>query len=125
MKISTNMVNGAMSPAMVLAGGRARSWPGGHPIVTATGSMLDLGAGRGSKTSLGDSLLSTTVAGHLWATVGSGFRDRSSFVQSGRPLWWRSWVVVRDSASLPVLASDGSRSLQEKSIFPDTTSAAR
>ena len=63
MKISTNTATGVMSPATVLAGGRAPSSWDGLRIASVTGSTSAPGAGHGSKTSLGDSLPSTTDAG--------------------------------------------------------------
>src|SRR5579864_4368706 len=114
-----NTATGVTLPATVLAGGRAQLSSDGLPIASVTGFTSAPGAGPGSKTSLGDSLPSIMAVGHLSATDGSGFQDRSSFVQYGRLLWWHSWVAVRASISPPALEWDGFRWLREKFISPD------
>ena len=76
----------------------------------ATGIMLDLGAGLGSTTLLGDLLLTTTAAGIISVAIGAGALDRSTRAHSTLPLSSGSWAALVSVSDLDsVEESAGSR----------------
>jgi hypothetical protein len=82
-----NMGTGSRYPTTATCGYQTELPTDGLPIITAIGFPSSHGDGRGSKTSRGDSLPSTTVGGQWSAADGSGFPDRSRCGQCMPQLW--------------------------------------